>query len=300
MDEAETGDVIDDETDSKVIIRELVQNPKQFIFGSFKEYMAKKNDQKFWLKRIYLISLVLHLKYPKLPKESVHLDVKIQQLQVHCQKQAWSSLKLISECLPSKLKKNIPKNVLNCLDYIFRVDIFGNVVSVFAVQGSKSGCHYDHIFPWARGGRTNSVNETRPLNIHILHYLANLRKKDAILQTIDPRAMVVGYSPIEFVRFLCSRNGDCGLPVIGRCLGIQNSQQLKITRFRDTESLRLEAVEKVNVLFEYEKKKMEKGANYGGMYVHISIIDDLFPTELKATLTFEEKILKLKQLMVWN
>lgn len=64
------------------------------------------------------------------------------------------------------------------LQYLLRLDMFGNVVSKEAISGSLCFFNLDHLFPKSRGGYTVASN------LVALSYVVNSRKGNAILNGI--------------------------------------------------------------------------------------------------------------------
>lgn len=93
----------------------------------------------------------------------------------------WDSLPQSHHCIASKYKDK------------YRVDMYGNVVSIEASDGALCKFDVDHIFPWSRGGR--SVNS----NFVACQYDANRRvKNDALVQSLRAEDMACGLSPEQF------------------------------------------------------------------------------------------------------
>jgi hypothetical protein len=57
------------------------------------------------------------------------------------------------------------KQLRDDCDKCFRVDNYGNVISIFARINSPCATAYDHFFPFSRGGRTRSVPGATHTNI---------------------------------------------------------------------------------------------------------------------------------------
>lgn len=57
----------------------------------------------------------------------------------------------------------IKASLCDALDTIFRLDIYGNVVSLYSLPNNICSGAYDHFFPYSRG---------------IVVFLVNIRRKD--------------------------------------------------------------------------------------------------------------------------
>ena len=97
----------------------------------------------------------------------------------------WDSLRHTHPCIPSKFSDK------------FRVDMYGNVVSIDSSDGALCKFDVDHIFPWCRGGRSARNNFVA------CQWDANRRvKSDTLLQALSARDMACGLSPEQFSALL--------------------------------------------------------------------------------------------------
>jgi hypothetical protein len=71
-------------------------------------------------------------------------------------------------------------------DSIFRIDPYGNVISLFAKPNSPVAPTFDHFFPYIRGGRTRDRSGSKETNIILIQWKANSKKSDVIEQLIPP------------------------------------------------------------------------------------------------------------------
>ncbi|EKX38118.1 hypothetical protein GUITHDRAFT_144431 [Guillardia theta CCMP2712] len=58
---------------------------------------------------------------------------------------------------------------------LFKVDMWGNIISVDGLQGAMCYAEEDHLFPSSRGGRTSLAN------LVLIQFVANRKKKEKIL-----------------------------------------------------------------------------------------------------------------------
>eukprot|EP00960_Hanusia_phi_P056386 763252-Hanusia_phi.AAC.2 len=79
---------------------------------------------------------------------------------------------------------------------LFKVDMWGNLISIGAVQGSLCVVAVDHLFPRNRGGRTE------PKNLMIIQSIANKKKGDKILPFLSQEerdALSCGLQEAQFL-----------------------------------------------------------------------------------------------------
>jgi hypothetical protein len=97
----------------------------------------------------------------------------------------WDSLPHTHRCIPSKLMDR------------FRVDMYGNVVSIEASDSAVCKFDVDHLFPWSRGGR--SVHS----NFVACQWDANRRvKSNTLIQALRAEEMACGLSPEQFAALM--------------------------------------------------------------------------------------------------
>ena len=107
--------------------------------------------------------------------------------------------------LPSRVKEN------------FRVDAFGNVVSITAKSKAVCAFEVDHVFPWSRGGCS------RRGNFAAVYWGANNLKKEKLIQGSD-------LSPQPCVSSACAEKGRD--PGTGRGLQVGLSVDMFVALFR--------------------------------------------------------------------
>ena len=171
-------------------------------------------------RRVEMIRLVYeyHL-YPKLT-DPIYMDVPTSLMHVSTRRRAWEACTLLSLLQsPPKRYTSVPRQVQRALDYIFRLDMFGNIVSIYAKPRSACALHYDHQFPRSRGGRTNDLEKSPKTNIAVIHTLSNLSKQDQLLTFVDVAEMCLGYDAYRFIQGLTSKNGYLGVRFLQHCLG---------------------------------------------------------------------------------
>ncbi len=98
----------------------------------------------------------------------------------------------------------------------FRVDMYGNVVSIEAHNYSLTYFDPDHVFPWCRGGRTKKDN------LVAVQYAANRWVKvDELLPILDPTTMVTGITAVQFSNLM-------GYAGRGQVKGTRNTNQSRV------------------------------------------------------------------------
>jgi hypothetical protein len=114
---------------------------------------------------------------------------------------------------------SLGKTLADDLDKIFRLDNYGNVISLFARPNSPVAAAYDHFFPFSRGGRTRSVPGSLETNIIMIQWKANSIKSDTIEQLLQPSDLCTGLTPEQVTNALKSSNGFYGVPAVPFLLG---------------------------------------------------------------------------------
>lgn len=104
---------------------------------------------------------------------------------------------------------------MRALDYIFRVDVYGRVISVFAKNTAMGGFDRDHLFPKRRGG------ESVPDNLVAVQYRMNRSKRETLLQAKSNVELffIKGLSVGEFLSSFHSKLMFYGDNPIVRLLG---------------------------------------------------------------------------------
>ena len=84
---------------------------------------------------------------------------------------------------------------------LFRIDVYGGVVSLFASSNAPTGMAADHIFPHVLGGATTVEN------LALIHVKCNNKKKDRIPHNLSTRMFcfqiikVTGFNLINFLNY---------------------------------------------------------------------------------------------------
>jgi hypothetical protein len=122
-------------------------------------------------------------------------------------------------CARLDFGSSLGKALADDLDKVFRLDNYGNVISLFARPNSPVAAAYDHFFPFSRGGRTRSVPGSLETNIIMIQWKANSIKSDTIEQLLQPSDLCTGLTPEQVTNALKSSNGFYGVPAVPFLLG---------------------------------------------------------------------------------
>ena len=166
-------------------------------------------------------------------------DVTTSKMSKETKRLAWRDARLLSQLPSTEVPSRyfgLSKKLRTALDHVFRVDLFGNVISLYGKSGSACALHYDHYFPRSRGGRTDDLphsyrgtatttttttiaTSVMTSNIHALHVRANLSKSKKLPMYLRRMELQIGYSVCQFVSALTSVNGVTGIPLMEHALG---------------------------------------------------------------------------------
>lgn len=184
------------------------------LWSDYKDFVVRKH--------LPIVGSVLEYTYKKVDPSIK--DNPASKLSQENKIKAWDRCKKISDAIARKpylsgMFEELPKYIKYTVDALFRVDYVGNVVSLYAKNGSLCFIEYDHIFPLSRGGRTNDIRGTPKSNIECLQHTANTIKNDEFLQLIDPSSLRVGLSPKKLVMGLRYKAIMHSMNVLEACLG---------------------------------------------------------------------------------
>lgn len=170
---------------TKTTVRELPEYTNDKVFWGVKEY-----SQNEWMNQLQTWEQAYPNVVCKIGKQhsTRHETASFRSSQTcdvininYC----WDSLSHTHKCIPSKYRD------------MFRVDMYQNVVSILASDGSLCKFDVDHVFPWCRGGR--SVRS----NFVACQHDANRRvKSDKLLQSLSANEMNCGLTPRQFSALL--------------------------------------------------------------------------------------------------
>jgi hypothetical protein len=164
-------------------------------------------DKNKHAQNVQTVATAMNIIYPKKHTHSPNSRLILPEVM----RSAWSrSTKPLTDFTESWKQRDL----INRLSLIFRVDMFGNVVSKFACKGSATFFHYDHFFPHARGGNSDDSN------IIVLSSMANQSKSSALPWTLHREHMQGGINVTQLINAFTCVNGHFGKFPLKSFLGI--------------------------------------------------------------------------------